>query len=175
MAWFTWEGGLWDADDADDMIRHLVLGGPDRSWWEMEGFDLTVVHALQAKGVKVAPVGKLGRLLELIGPPRGSETRRWLEALIGERQRERSRKIPPCVLVCIALLVAVGSFAARSAQHERAREIQEDLEEMQLHREEPDTASDDEDGPELDLDPGAQDAADRLYDMLDPEYVATAE
>lgn len=175
LAWFTWEGGLWDADDADDMIRHLVLGGPDRSWWEMEGFDLTVVHALQAKGVKVAPVGKLGRLLELIGPPRGSETRRWLEALIGERQRERSRKIPPCVLVCIALLVAVGSFAARSAQHERAREIQEDLEEMQLHREEPDTASDDEDGPELDLDPGAQDAADRLYDMLDPEYVATAE
>lgn len=73
----------------------------------MEGFDLTVVHTLQAKGVKVAPVGKLGRLLELIGPPRGSETRRWLEALIGERQRERSRKIPPCVLVCIALLVAV--------------------------------------------------------------------
>ena len=28
LAWFTWEGGLWDADDADDMIRHLVLGGP---------------------------------------------------------------------------------------------------------------------------------------------------
>lgn len=173
--WFTWEGGLWDADGVDDTIRRLMLGGPDRSWWDIEGFDMTVVHTLQAKDVGVASPGRLKRLLELLDPPWETETRRWLTGLIGEKRRAQMLGLLVAVLVLTALCFAMHSVMTRSARDERAQEVQEDLEKMQLRREGTDAASDGEDGTALDLDPGVQDAADRLYDILDPGYVTTTE
>ncbi len=168
-----WSGGLLGADGTAAIIRYLEKRGPDESYWDIKSFDVLLISVLREKGVYSARLGKLRRMLELLDPPQGSETRRWFEERIGEKQRGRLSALFVAALVFLVVCLRVCSLTERFEQRERAQRIQEDLKEIRARQKEADAASDGED--DLALDPGAQDAADRLYDMLDPEYVPTAE
>lgn len=167
----AWAEAITGAVCADEVIRNLEERRPDPSFWEKEHFDSMLVHIFSVKGYYAAPYRKLKRILDLLDPPESTELRRSLEGRIKAISKGRVRACLVIAIAALVLLMIAGAAAERNRKRERVEMIQGDIEEIQLQN------SGVESEPSLRrpqcLDSGAQDAADRLYDMLDPEYAPT--